>query len=85
MKNYTLKLYKTEGKVEKVRTKKKRRFLRILGTINWQHDGVKRAYLKVSYGKKICNYGCICDFLNDTYCNEKKELLDAFKYFDDGD
>lgn len=82
MKNYTLKLYKTNGKAEKVRTRKKKRFLRIIRTINWK-NGVKKAYLKVSYGKKLCNYGCLCDFYNDTYCNNIEELLEMFRYFDD--
>lgn len=83
MKNYTLKLYKNNGKVEIVRTRKKKRFLRNIRTINWQNRDIKRAYLKVFYGKKICNYGCSCDFHNDTYCSNQKELLQMFKYFDD--
>lgn len=82
MKNYTLKLYKTDGKIETVRTKKKKRFLRNIRTINWE-NGIKKAYLKVSYGKKICIYRCLCDFYNETYCNNKKELLGMFKYFDE--
>lgn len=49
MKNYTLKLYKTNRKIETVRTKKKKRFLRILRTINWQ-NGIRKAHIKVSYG-----------------------------------
>lgn len=84
MKIYTLKLYKSNGKIESVRTKKKRRFVRILRTINWQ-NGIKRAYLKVSYGKKICVKGCLCDFYNDGYYTNKKELLEVFKYFNDED
>lgn len=82
MKNYTLKLYKNNGKVEIVRTHKRKRFLRITRTINWQSD-IKKAYLKVSYGKRVCNFGCLCDFYNDGYCNNKKELLDIFEYFDE--
>lgn len=82
MKNYSLKLYKNNGKVEIVRTRKKKRFLKIIRTINWENV-IKKASLKVSYGKKICNYGCLCDFYNDTYCNSKIDLLEMFKYFDD--
>jgi hypothetical protein len=85
MKNYTLKLYKNSGKVEIIRTRKKKRFLRIIRTINWQNGEIKRAYLKVSYGKKICNYECPCEFFNETYCNSNKELLEMFRYFDDED
>lgn len=82
MKNYSLKLYKSNGKIETVRTKKKMRFLRNIRTINWQTMDIKRAYLKVSYGKKICKYGCLCDFYNDGYYNSKEELVEIFKYFD---
>lgn len=82
MKNYTLKFYKTDGKVETVRTKKKMRFLKIIRTINWQDRGIYKAYLKVSYGKRICNYGCLCDLYNDGYYDNKEELLQVFEYFD---
>ncbi len=81
MKNYTLKLYKNNGKVEKVRTKKKRRFLKILRTVNWQL-GIKNAYIKVSYGKDLDNFGKRSEFYNDGYYDNKKELLLVFKYFD---
>lgn len=84
MKNYTLKLYKNNGKIEIVRTHKIKRFLRNIRTINWQ-NGIKKAYLKVSYGKKICNFGCLCEFYNDGYYDSKKELLEVFKYFDEED
>ena len=85
MRNYTLKLYKNNGKIQIVRTHKRKRFLKNLGTINWQLDGVKKAYLKVSYGKKICNFKCLCEFYNDGYYDNKKELLEVFKYFDEED
>lgn len=81
MKNFTLKLYKNNGKVEIIRTHKRKRFLRIIRTINWKND-IKKAYLKISYEKKICNYGCLCDFHNDTHCKSKEELLEMFQYFD---
>jgi hypothetical protein len=84
MKNYTLKLYKTNGKIEIVRTHKRKRFLRNIGTKNWE-NGIINAYLKVSHGKGICNYGCLCNFYNDTYCNSKKELLEMLNYFDEED
>lgn len=82
MKKYTLKIYIDNGKAEAIRTKKKKRFLKILRTINWQ-NGIKKVYLKVSYGKKKCNYGCICGFLNEGYYQNKEELLIVFKYFDE--
>lgn len=85
MKNYTLKLYKNNEKIETLRTKKKKRFLRNIRTRNWKDAGIKRAYIKVSYGKKICNYGCLCEFYNDIYYYTKDELLQMFKYFDGED
>lgn len=81
MKKYTLKIYKNNGKIETVRTRKKKRFFRNISTMNWQ-NGIKKTYVKISYGKKICNYGCLCDFYNETLCNSKKELLEMLKYFD---
>lgn len=83
MKNYTLKLYKTDKKVETVRTKKKRRFLTNLRTINWQNKGIERTYIKVSYGKKLCVFGCLCEFYNDGYYDNKEELLQTFRYFEE--
>jgi len=82
MKHYTLRLYKNGGKVETFRTKKKKRFLRIIRTINWQNS-ILKAYLKVSYGRYECVSGCICEFLNDGLYESKKELLEVFRYFDD--
>lgn len=82
MKNYTLKIYKNNRKIETVRTRKKKRFLRIIRTINWKNV-IKKTYLKVSYGKKICNFGCLCDFRNDGCYTNQEELLQAFLYFDE--
>lgn len=82
MKNYTLKLYKNGGRVETFRTKKRKRFFKILRTIKWQLDGVRKAYLKMSYGQKLDNYGKLSDFYNDGYYDNKEELLRVFKYFD---
>lgn len=81
MKNYTLKIYRTSGKIETIRTRKKKRFFRILRTINWQ-DGVKKTYLKVSYDKKICNFGCLCEFYNDGWYFNKEDLMWAYRAFD---
>ena len=73
MKKYTLKVYKSNKKVEIIRTKKKKSFLKNLRMIDWQ-NGIKKAYLKVSYGKKVCNFGCLCKFWNDGYYHSKEEL-----------
>ncbi len=82
MNNYTLKLYKNNGEVETVRTKKKKRFFRILRMIDWQNH-IKNAYLKISYGKKKCTEGCLCDFYNDGYYANKEDMLETFKYFNE--
>lgn len=84
MKKYTLKIYETSGKIETVRTKKRKRFFKFLRTINWQ-SGIKKSYIKVSYGKKVCIDGCLCEFWNDGYYNTKEELLEIIKYFDNED
>lgn len=82
MKNYTLKIYKNNGKIEIIRTHKRKRFLKNLRTINWK-SSIKKTYLKVSYGKNLCIYGCPCEFYNDGFCDNQEELLNIFKYFDD--
>lgn len=82
MKNYVLKLYKNNGKVEIDRTKKKKRFLRNIRTINW-NNCIKKTYIKVSYGKKQCVFGCICAFYNDGFYHNKEELLLIFRHFDE--
>lgn len=82
IKNYTLRLHKNGGKVETVRTKKRKRFLRILRTIKWG-TGILRGYIKVSYGKKICVDGYLCEFYNDGYYDNKEDLLEVFKVFNE--
>ncbi len=82
MKKYLLKIYKTDGKIETVRTKKEKRFLKFIRTVNWQNS-IKKAYIKVSYGKRMCANNCLCEFYNDGSYETKQELVEAFNYFDD--
>lgn len=41
----------------------------------------KKSYVKVSYGKKECNFGCICEFYNDGEYANKVDLLKAIRDF----
>lgn len=41
----------------------------------------KKAYVKVSYGKRLCNMNCVCEFYNDGYYTDKKEYLNAVSIF----
>lgn len=80
-KNYTLKVFKNGEEIQRVRTHRKKRFVRILRTINWGHGGIK-AYIKVSYGKKKDTYGKLSEFYNDGWYDNQKDLTIAFRYFD---
>ena len=46
-----------------------------------RHVQFKKAYCKVSYGKKECNFGCICEFYNDGWYLSNKELTQAMQMF----
>jgi len=81
---YTIKIYKQGKLVSKSRTKKKRRFLNIIRTINWQERGLK-VYLKVDYGKFLDNYGKMSDFWNDGDYYNKDDFWLAFNAFTEDD
>lgn len=80
-KNYTLKVLRNGKEIQRVRTHRKKRFVRILRMINWQHGNIK-AYIKVSYGKKKDAYGKLSEFYNDGWYKTKEDLLKVFIYFD---
>lgn len=81
-KNYTLKVLINGKVIDKVLTHSVRRFLTHLRTINWKNRGVK-AYIRVSYGKKVDNYGKLSNFYNDGWYDNKKDLTLMFKAFDE--
>lgn len=83
--NYYMRVLKNNKEVKVVRTHSKRTFTNSLRTLNWKNNEFKRVYLRVSYRKQICSDGCFCSFYNDSYCENKEELLLAFKYFEDED
>lgn len=73
----TLNLTKPNGSIRRYTTKDKiNRFFYKL-----RHDKFTKAYLKVSYGKQICNLGCKCEFYNDGEYSNSKEALKAYKMF----
>lgn len=73
-----LKFYKKNGEMIKHSFKGySRRISQIIS-----HANFKVAYLKVSYGKKICNKDCVCEFYNDGFYENSdtlKKALDAFR------
>ena len=78
--NFTYRAFKGGKTIDRCQTHSKRRFYNKLGTINWQ-DSPLRVYLRVNYGKAICNYGCKCNFYNDGEYENKKELMFALDAF----
>lgn len=78
--NFTLKVTKNRANIQMVRTHSVRRFLNNLRTINWQ-NGPLKVYLRVSYEKQVCNFGCLCNFYNDGWYENKENLWLAFDAF----
>lgn len=44
-------------------------------------NSFKKAYVKVSYGKKICNFDCLCEFYNNGEYVSRADLLKATRDF----
>ena len=61
--NFTLKVYGAQG-IQRYETSSLRRFLNQTRTINWQ-NGVKKVYVRISYGKFIDQSGRLTNFHND--------------------
>lgn len=78
--NFTLKVTKNRATIQMVRTHSIRRFLNNLRTINWQ-NGPLKVYLRVSYGKQECSFGCVCNFYNDGYYETEQEFMGALDAF----
>jgi len=78
-----MKVLEKSKKVRIVRTHSLRRFTNSLRTINWGNN--PSVYLRVSYGKKECNFGCLCTFYNDGWYENEKDLLAVFIAFNSED
>ena len=79
-KNYIFKIYKNREILQECRTHSIMRFLNNIRTINWINTPLK-CYIKVSYEKKKCIDGCICEFMNDGWYTNKKDFMFAFNAF----
>lgn len=77
---FFLKNFHTNGTIEKYRTSSFRRFLNHVRTISKQKSPFK-VYLKVNYGKRECNLGCICNFYNDGFYDNPDDLWQALCAF----
>lgn len=80
-KNYTLKVLENGKKVDEIRTHSVRLFHTHLRSINWQNS--PRTYLRVSYGKGLSNKNQLVTFYNDGWYDDKQELLEVFKAFNE--
>lgn len=77
MKQMLLKILLQNGKTtKKVYQVGGRRFIS-----NVVPSSFKKAYVKVSYGKKICSLGCLCEFTNWGMYETRPELLKAIRDF----
>ncbi len=78
--NYTFRVIKDGKTIVRCQTHSKRRFNNRIRTINWQ-DSPLKVYLRVSYGKRECNLGCICNFYNDGEYDTLQDLMEALEAF----
>lgn len=78
--NFTFRVIKKGKTIDRCQTHSKRRFYNRIRSINWQNRPL-RVYLRVSYGKQECNFGCVCNFYNDGYYETRQELMGALDAF----
>lgn len=78
--NYTFRVIKDGKTIDRCQTHSNRRFYNRIRTINWQNNPLK-VYLRVSYGRTECNMGCVCNFYNDGWYENRKELMFALEAF----
>lgn len=77
MKSVVLKVWLPNEKIiQKVFNHRTRRF-----TSSGVPKLFKKAYVKVSYGKKECNFGCVCEFANWGTYETRPELLKTIRDF----
>ena len=77
--NFTMRVVKN-GKIIRYETRSKRAFYAHIRSLKWK-DGVKKVYLRVSYGKHLDNFGKLINFYNDGWYDNKKDLHLALKAF----
>ena len=78
--NFSYKVIKNGRVVGNVRIHSKRLFLRRLRSINWG-SGAPSVYLRVSYGKRVNNFGRLITFYNDGIYKNNEDLWGAFNAF----
>jgi hypothetical protein len=77
MRKILIKFYTKNGEIRKYTSKGSTRKISLkISLVDFE-----KAYLKVSYGEKICSYGCICLFYNDGWYKTKADLLYMLKAF----
>jgi hypothetical protein len=78
--NFTFRVIKDGKTIQRCQTHSRRRFYDRIRRINWQNKPFK-VYLRVNYGKQMCNQGCVCSFHNDGVYETKQNLLAALSAF----
>lgn len=77
MKRLYVKLMYKNGKERKMYADKSIR--RILSQASLVH--FQKAYVRVNYGMKKCIDGCVCEFHNDGFVHNNKDLKSLIQYF----
>lgn len=78
--NFTFRVTKDGTTIQRCQTHSTRRFYDRIRRINWQNKPLK-VYLRVNYGKAICNRGCVCSFYNNGDYEDRHDLLQALAAF----
>lgn len=78
--NFTLRVIKDGKSIQRCQTHSRRRFYDRIGRINWQNKPLK-VYVRVNYGRQVCNRGCLCSFHNDGVYETKQDLLHTLAAF----
>ena len=77
---FTIKIYENDSIVQNVRTRKIRRFLKIIRSIKWS-DSLIKTYVKLKSGKFTDNHGKYTDFYNDGTYGNKNDFWEAINAF----
>lgn len=82
--NFSYKVIGNGKQVEICHSHSKRHFCTRLALINWHLNHLK-VYLRVSYGKRMDNFGKLVTFYNDGWYENKKDFWLAFDAFTEND
>jgi hypothetical protein len=82
--NFSLKVFNNNKLIQRCSTHSQRVFLKKLRSINWGETH-PRVYIKVSYEKRLDNFGKLVNFDNEGVYDNKQDLWLALNAFIEND